>query len=110
MNMDMNNSNGRPKRKNRKSPDLTAAVDVDVDVNMDMDVKERNRKEALEKGNFWALGGLFLLALLVQCTTIGNHGAGLGGLLLKVTNSNGNGNGNGSGAPDIVAHAPAAPG
>jgi len=69
----------------------TAAVDEDVDVDMDMDVKERNRKEqlALEKGHFWALGGLFLLALIVQCTTIGNHGEGLGGLLLKVSNDSG---------------------
>lgn len=68
-----------------------AAVDEDVDVDMDMDVKERNRKEqlALEKGHFWALGGLFLLALIVQCTTIGNHGEGLGGLLLKVSNDSG---------------------
>jgi len=66
-----------------------AAVDEDVDV--DMDIKERNRKEqlALEKGHFWALGGLFLLALIVQCTTIGNHGEGLGGLLLKVSNDSG---------------------
>uniref|UniRef100_A0A7S3VBQ4 Cation/H+ exchanger transmembrane domain-containing protein n=1 Tax=Chaetoceros debilis TaxID=122233 RepID=A0A7S3VBQ4_9STRA len=68
-----------------------AAVDEDVDVDMDMDIKERNRKEqlALEKGHFWALGGLFLLALIVQCTTIGNHGEGLGGLLLKVSNDSG---------------------
>jgi len=67
------------------------AAAVDEDVDMDMDVKERNRKEqlALEKGHFWALGGLFLLALIVQCTTIGNHGEGLGGLLLKVSNDSG---------------------